>query len=236
MEQPNDMNVKSINGASGNVYNKTSKNAMNRITVPAPGGRPKQKGQRKNSVTPQMVKNMINLKMDQNFEKKWFGKSYSPTGVDNAGTINTLSDITQGLLDTNRVGDQVNPDRLRLSYSVNVGDSTNIVRMIIFQWRLMSTPTLASILQYSTVAEVPYAPTTIDTASDYKILYDRTCYVSTNQAICGDVIEINLKGKIQYQSGGTSAINQIWIALVSDSGAAPNPTVGYVSALYFYDA
>jgi hypothetical protein len=181
---------------------------------------------------------MISSKIDVDSEKKFLATEQTAVGIGSSGTVYDISAISQGTSDSNRVGDSVTLDRLRLSYAWAAGDTTNVCRLVVFQWNVQSTPLISSVLLYSSALLVPYAMPAIDTQKEFKILYDRSDYISTSSpTIAGDIVEIKMPGKIQFQAGSSSSgTGKIYMIAVSDSSASPNPELAFQSTLYYYDA
>jgi len=232
-----DKRIIDINGTSRMPYNDEWKVAPGSIPGRIKGSNPrKSRGQR---VTKDVVRQMIASKLDATDEKKWALNAIN-TGVDNTGSITGLTtSITQGLSDTNnRVGDQITLDRMRLSYAIANGDTTNICRVVIFKWMPQSTPVLANILTGASGSTVIIAAHNTDTHEMYQILYDKTHFLSANSNAldgCG-ACEIKLPGQVQFSGGSTTGTGHIYCLLLSDSGGVPNPPFLVEATVYYYDA
>jgi len=167
-----------------------------------------------------------------------------------AGGIFQLSIIPQGDTVTQRSGDQLMLKSLTIQGDVSVADGTNKVRFIVFQWRPITTPTIADILSAGVVAGTVdvYSLYNFEKRSQYKILYDKrwvlmgnatSNYPITPASIINfkTVITKKLLKKLQYVSNSNSVgHNQVWYLTLSDSAASYNPEISFVPRFEYYDA
>ena len=225
-----DTTVNSVNGTGKNVYLDNSRGRRLRTGDRNPKNRPKMTNGDKN-----LVRQMIESKMEYQSEKKSHviegnagvqALSFSPV---------LLTNIDQGVGDTERVGDKVVLDRMRLSYAFTAGDNTNVCRVIVFSWKLQTDPTTDTLLQYASGSLAYLATYKPDLEPDYKVIYDRVHYLGSGTNVQGDVMEIILKGKVQYQGGSNTGIGNLYLCCYSDSTAAPSPSVAFQSTVFYYD-
>jgi len=194
-----------------------------------------------NTIQKKQVNRMINSRE----EYKTFLKGQVAQAMPLTAVITSLSDISQGVTDNNRVGNHIHLKTLKGTLTCLAADSTNIMRVIIFKWKENDTynpPTLAQILAvgpsggpdfYSS-----YAP---ENPGNYVILKDYQL-VGCNGSSASNLIQIRkfsikLSGKVQYFSdGGTSGTNKIFIMWFSDSSAVTHPAISYNTELSFSDS
>lgn len=171
-------------------------------------------------------------------------------GVPSSGATYQLSLIPQGDTDSTRDGDRLTLTSVNIRGSVYCGDVTNLIRVIFYQWRPQSTPTITDILSKGadgTNIDV-YSHYNHDKRSEFKILSDRTYslagYGTTVSPYGQDtekLFNINISKKLiknlQYVNGSTSVgSNQLWYLAISDSDATPNPTLTFKIRMNYIDA
>lgn len=185
--------------------------------------------------------------------------STSTNLINTFGSMQTFSDIAQGLSDSNRVGDKLVMNSLELNYwfqSNTSLPSTNqiILRVIVFIWKDDTVPTLADILANGVGVSpevIMTGPLSHDRKVKRKLLYDKTFYrsgglVSTAPGLAvtqGNAFWtvkhfLDLKKlpvpirTINYQGGSVIGVNKVYQLVVS------NIPVGVVAAnapnMYFY--
>lgn len=207
------------------------------------GGRKGKHGKR--LATEQYVKKQIH----KDDETKYFDATTSAgiglyDTVSTAGTLYELSIPTQGAGDSNRIGDKLELRGLRLRLAFQPGDSVNLLRMIIFQYRgnsTLHTPAINEVIQSIYVGvDSPLAPFTHDYKNQFGILYDKTYALSSAAT---PLIVINKKIKLKYAkkqvaftAASTNGSNKLYMILVSDSSAIPHPQVNFISRLFYDDA
>lgn len=176
----------------------------------------------------------------QTAEKKYLAYSASAVGVDSAGTaMLSLLDVPQGDLDSTRDGDQLFLRSIQLNFSISLGDTTNFVRVILFQWfpTLTGLPPVASILLDTSRPWL--SPYNHDQRFNFRIFHDKTyCLDTLNNEISRRMfLKSKFRRHIQYVGGATAvAANRIFALFISDSGAAPHPALQYSGKTNFTDA
>lgn len=175
----------------------------------------------------------------ESYAEKMYFPAPSNLSVSSTPNVVSLSDVAQGDADTNRDGDQLSLTSIEFRGYIATGDTTNVLRFIIFQWYPNDSfypPTASDILL--TAASGFISPYSHDGRFQFKILYDRSFSMSTNWQPYLTFHKYVTKGfrrKIQYNAGGTTGVNKIYLLLVSDSSAAPHPTISYYSKLNYRD-
>jgi hypothetical protein len=118
-------------------------------------------------------------------------------------------------------------------------------RLVCFQWHPNSgvnAPTVSAILQ-STGATGPLSTYNHDEESSrqFTILYDK-CYAmtlgtSTSQVVSNIRVPLKYaKKKVQFDAATDEGANKLYMCVISDSGAAPNPTIESYSRIIYTDA
>ncbi len=190
-------------------------------------------------MTKQQVKSMINSKINLSLEHKYFVGNVS-NFTDSTGNVVNMTAIPQGDTDLSRDGDACTFSRLDVRGVVYGADTTNMIRLVLFQWKPQSTPTLGLIFQ-DLATWGPITPLTHDTRDQYHVLDDRLLATSLNgpNAVSFDFsVPKNrlLKQQCRFQGGTTTGSNLIYLGLVTDSAAATHPLVQYNTKVWFHDA
>lgn len=151
--------------------------------------------------------------------------------------IQYLCSVPLGDGDSQRNGDQITAKSIWLRYCVITGDTTNLIRVILFQWSDTTAPTAQDILLSPSVDPV-FSHWNHDTRYKYKIMYDKTHSTVTTTELAQQFVSVrknNFKTrKLQYIGGSaTVGYNMLYILVVSDSGAAPNPGFQYYCKLNY---
>ncbi len=154
----------------------------------------------------------------------------------------SLSDTINGTSDINRIGDQIRLHSLELRLTANVIDSTNFVRVIVFQWfgdDTNDSPTASQLLVSG--GSQPYnSPFQHDGYSKFHILYDKVFSLATYYPNKAASVLISLNARpvrqiVRYYAGATTGNNKIFMGVCSDSGTSSHPFIDYYARLNFYD-
>lgn len=180
-------------------------------------------------------------------EKKYFVNEVAPQNVLSTGQIASLTDVSQGDGDTQRDGDQLTMTSLQVNYFlsmplVSLGDVTNYIRIIIFQYHpfASSVPGITDILLTADF-RAPYAH---DKRFDFNILADKTFVLTAQSATApnSNAIKMNKffiktfkRRKIQFTAGGVNGTNKLYILYISDSTTTPHPSVSWYIKLNYKD-
>lgn len=166
-------------------------------------------------------------------------------------TIQDLTAITQGDTDQTRDGDRLQlAGKIDFRFHLFIGDSSNVVRVIIFQWHPNSTPSAGQILLNGPTGVIDYLSTySHDNRQEYRILFDKvysligdgvadvSAYTTLTQIV--RVYRISLKKAtkmVQFAAATVDGTNKIYILRVSDSNAIPYPLMGYQAKVFFRDS
>lgn len=182
-----------------------------------------------------------------NQEEKKYQDTTSPSNSISASAtlIGPVTLVSQGSTASNRSGDEMYIKKIMNHEQMIVGDATNFVRVIWFQWFANSasiTPTIGAILQNPGVPTNSAINDTNSGGKLFKVISDK-CYslVSAGPGSCLSV-KSEFYGKniprktVEFNPSATSAFNHIYVFVVSDSIAAPNPSYTLYSRCEFTDA
>lgn len=179
-----------------------------------------------------------------NLELKTADEGGAPT-VSNVPTVSKWFALAQGVGNSQRIGNQIDCSHMELSYELTTGDTTNVLRIIVFQWReddIAIGPVYTDIL-YRPNSSVPYtnALYNFDNRGSYKILYDKKHFIDADNDVVsafGHKKYIKIPhSKIDFNgAGATTGKNMIYVLSVSDSAAAAHPGFINQSRLYYRDA
>jgi hypothetical protein len=159
------------------------------------------------------------------------------------GLTQSLSNIPQGSANGTRTGDRAYPKRLQVRYSISSPDLFNTTRLIFFRWRqnLGVTPTQAQILDNG-VGGVPgpYSMYNFSNRESIDVIYDKVWFtvggISSTSSNVGEVLNFILPSRpISFTPGTVVGNDKIYLLMISDSVAAPDPTLSINSYLWFED-
>jgi len=210
------------------MENKRSKKSSNNTGQVTQGG-----------LTKQIVRQMINSKIVNVVEKKWYRFFDNAIAVDYSGGVALLFAPGQGDTDTTRNGDRIYVEYVDLLYSVITGDATNLFRVIIFLWKPNTVPIVGSVLETTGTAYAALSGYLPDNVDNYVILHDQLYHLSTYQSHQGpkSMIRLHVNKHCQYQaSSTTNGSNLIYRLVISDSSAADHPGISTFAITRFTDA
>lgn len=182
------------------------------------------------------------------FEKHYYDYDAILFPVSYSSSIYRLTTTAQGDSDSTRSGDRITIKSLQIRGTLASADAYNIMRVIIFQYLGddgVAVPTSGQVLEgtyFNTVNHVnaPYAKDYVG----YKVivLWDSTYVVDQDDVAKQFQLMLtagNFKKKakpfIQYQAGTSNGVGNLYMMVVSDSGAVTHPSISFVSRLRFID-
>lgn len=165
-------------------------------------------------------------------DKKYLHTDLAATGVLSSSALAPLVMPSQGDNVIQRDGDTVKWLGLQGNHVGVAGDSTNLLRFIIFQWRpdnSVEVPSMAKLLQTSNTPSSVYI---LDQKArkKFKVLYDSCQTLSTiSDTIKMGKINVPASKMINtyFTQGAITGNNVIYYFTLSDSVAAPNPTLQF---------
>jgi hypothetical protein len=199
------------------------------------------KSGKKEMVSKTQVKQMVKSMLREVQELKLFVTQTSGVTVDYAGNIVDVSPISQGDSDITRDGDRVQLVEWAFQAAIYPGDSTNLFRIILFQYTpdsALGTPLVSYVLQTTSSVNAPITYRSIDFVKSVKILHDRTYSCDTyHPVVLTNPITIKKFFDRQMQfTGATTRTNGLFLLFISDSSASSHPTIQYYSTIRFTDS
>lgn len=203
------------------------------------------RGRKLNKREKNEVKRLIAVRQ----ELKYHVSQTSVLSVGAAGQIFQISDIAQGDTDQTRDGDRLMLKKFFVRGVVQYSDATNLFRLIFFQWKPATTPTIASVLLNGPSGNPDvWSSYTHDLRQQVNILWDKTWHLegnasastspltTTSQRMFKVTIARRFAKQLQYTGGTTTGTNQIWYLALSDSSAVGHPTMTMSVKFHFTDS
>lgn len=145
------------------------------------------------------------------------------------GSVTTLSLMSQGIAEHERVGDSVKLQRYsgRMSFTQHASATSTIVRMIIFQGKQeRGNPYNIGEIIYNGSSTSVISPKNYDQRFNTKIMFDKT-YTLSKQGTTVKMLDLNLplNWHLEYEDNTTSIFNGgLYMVLISNE-ATNTPTV-----------
>lgn len=151
----------------------------------------------------------------------------------------TLGQI-RGLAENQYIADSITPVGIVIRYKLTIGDATQLMRMVLIQNKAGGVPLITTVFQNVGTANAPLSPLNNNYQNTYRVISDKLFSLDgiRNNIISGTWrIPWSKLRKLYYNDAiGTIEKGGIYLCIVSDSGAIPNPTIQFHSRLYFKDA
>lgn len=197
---------------------------------------------RYNRRQPRTLAKAVKRQVNRMAETKRLQKAYDLAVASSPALILQLLQVPQGTGEGQRVGDHITLQKVMLRWQITAADNTNTVRFILFQWKQYTGPAGTDILNLTApdFSALPFiAPYNVLTDSSYKILMDRTYTVDADDPVIRTqkLIYKGILQKINFQNAaGTSSVyNQLYLLVVSDSGATSHPTIKVTADMFYKD-
>jgi len=214
------------------------------VQNPNPNQRPTAKG--KTSLTKeQTVAQLVKKELAKQSDTKYYQTVIASVSVDFSGTVfNLLTGLVRGDASNNFDGMSIQPLHLVLRYAWNssVANSSNLVRLIVFQWFEATAPTPAAVLAGIGAATAPLQPTLIQNKRLYKVLHDSFEGLSSPFSGGVDIItrtvyipEKRLRRVIYQTAADVIVTGGIWMLAISDDGVADYPDLQYSAEVKFME-
>jgi len=178
---------------------------------------------------------VVNQILDSKMEKKWISQDYSST-VSNTATLIDLTSIGQGNNAITRVGASITVKSFEINSIFTIADTTNIIRMMVFEWIPSDTSDAPSSSELLLTASSVLSPVLPYKPSRFKILYDKNLVLDTYHPILENKFKLKLDHQVQYDLSVDTGSRHLYLYLQSDSGASAHPGVAFNSVLKFVDA
>jgi hypothetical protein len=185
------------------------------------------------------VRRIVKSALHKDEEEKYaiINQSYS---VSTTPGLYVLTNTAQGSSGGTHVGDECRLKSLWFRYNLTVADASNALRVILFTWKPnlgYASPAALNILKTVTTPNQLTSAYQEDGEDMYHILYDRVHFVSAVGPVqAGGLVKRKLNQKMDFSTGSSNGSNNIYLLLVSDSGAASDPTFNFTSRVAFTDA
>lgn len=176
-------------------------------------------------------------------EKKSYDASFTvsvtTTGISSGNPV-SLFDPAQGIADTERIGDSCKVISVGGRWSIVHGDPTNVIRLVLFQWKDITAPLNFGPGGLFTTGATPLSSFNRDSRGRFNVLYDQLISLDSlahPQAV-GVVSSKPLawEGKVDFQAGGLTGGGKIYLCAISDSTTVAHPTLIYYSHVRYMDA
>lgn len=201
--------------------------------------RPRSKARRRRMGSKKNIRAVVKQEIAKQVEKKYFLKSNIGAGITTTAAIVEIVDVPQtssNATDITRIGDQITMTSYEFRGYIAGGDTYNLLRLMVFQWFPDYLPGASDILINAVNGVI--SPYSHDNRFDFNILFDRTYRMGTDWQHTHYIhfyIKKFRERRIQFDGGTTNGSNKLFLLLVSDSAALPNPTIAYDSKLNFKD-
>jgi len=191
----------------------------------------------KQLVSKRQVQQMIRSNFNQVIEHKFITYSTAPFAINNSGSIIDFTTPSQGVLDTDRVGDSILVTSVEANFWALVGAQEAAMRIIVFQWLPNTVPNVSDILFSSGTSQAPLGSFVQDTRKLFRVMYDSL--FGLNQAYETHAIRRvslkNLKIPVQFAQTTTAGTNKVYALFISSNGSS-SPTLGYSFQIHFDDS
>lgn len=191
--------------------------------------------------------------INKNIETKYYDYTLTGQTITSTAACSGLPfDISVGDTSSTRDGAKYKLFRLNIRYELFVGDVYNTVRIIIFQWKGLSTatplPAAASILNAGPTGSIDVNSLyNYDNQPQYVIIYDRTHvltgnataaqygYTTTSVQSVKKRFSLRKCRRVVDLNSSNQGTNRLFFLYISDSGAASHPTMEWASRLEYKD-
>jgi hypothetical protein len=223
-----------------------SKQTINKpLAIPEKGKRTYNRNRQNKPIDPQ-IKNYVKQQMVQDLELKYIDVAASPTNVTTTGTIGALVNIGQGSAQGSRIGDELTMNKLLWNVNITAANSDvySHARAILFQWHpnvSLISPTVAAILELPTATFL--SALNWENRDQYTVLWDHSWSLTGTATVPCDKSDqvafttiVPKRKKVIFEKGSTAGgSNIIFLMFISDSAAAPFPTIQWYARLEYLD-
>ena len=186
----------------------------------------------------QQIAQIAQKAIKQKAEVKSFDQGVA-LGISNTPIIQSLCDVPQGDLDTNRNGDQL--EIVRYTAKINIVNSStdtfNTMRCVLFRWNQDDTtaPVASDVLQATVGVFSNYNRDNLR-AKKFTILDDWFECTSLNGEFAKThTYDRQFNSKVKFQSSTTNGTGKLYYCIVSDSSANPHPFVSFIFRTWYTD-
>jgi hypothetical protein len=193
------------------------------------------KGQTQQTIVNKVVQIMEKKKQDKFYE------FYSAYGQSVTWVFNDLTGaIAQGTTVSQRVGMSIRLTHVKCRITATIGDSTNVMRFILFRWKVSDTsdaPDAAEMFTTNGLGSNPVnAPILPVKPSRFQIVKDHVFTMATNwKPVQTFVFDLPVKWAVEYDIGVNTGKDHLYLATCSDSGGVPNPSWIHEFVIHYHD-
>lgn len=187
-----------------------------------------------------------------NPEKKWFNTQLLPTSVPDTGIIQSLTDLTQGVGDSQRIGDTVTIHSNLNRLSIERGSVDAFLRVIMFRWQdqLVTTtppniPTVDQILENNPDLVTPpsyQSPLNKNYGKSFKVMFDKTYTIAAGQSqLQVDKIYRSNRYQVEFTDlligqGTVTTTNGTFLLYISNQSVEANqPLFSFIHRITYTD-
>lgn len=182
----------------------------------------------------QSVAKIVKQVLNSNEERKFAVSSFNST-ISTTLQTHDFTSISQGTTVQGRIGATIQCKKLFMKWVAYIGDSTNMLRVSIIQWRPSDTVDIPQASEvYSTTGVL--APFLKMQPSRFKVLHDVLISLDQYHPMKVGNIELDLGFKTQYDQGADTGTSHLYLVVQSDSAGAPNPSFEFVAKVEYVDA
>jgi hypothetical protein len=187
------------------------------------------------------IRNEIRKQEVKELEHKFFDTA-TPGGFAVAGTVTAISNVPQGVGQSQRIGDEITPIELNLTltnFTTAVGAPGNVWRLAVIEWFDSTVPTIASLL----TSALPTAEWLWANNDLFEVLFDRMWSAASNVGagvsnaqsepcyLSKPIVLRNRERKLRNQTvarprkqtfnpGATTGTSQLYLIMIGLSAAA----------------
>lgn len=174
----------------------------------------------------------------KNIEHKYHAYGFLATSTTNLGVVFDLTQVSQGLVDTGRVGDQIKLSSFRANALFRASTAVGqCIRIIFFQYGDEATPTRTDILQNDTAGYTHMSTLNHDSLRQGKLIpiLDRTIVMDGDDPVAKVDFNFLLKRrKVNYVNGTNDGNNKLYMYVCTDQ-ISSTPTIEFYGKLNFTD-
>lgn len=191
------------------------------------------------------TKAFVKKELHKAIETKYNDETFSQFVDWNGQFQNVTGGISQGITDTQRIGDKIRIRGIQVEGWCTVADTTNLVRICVFQWKqnnALVAPASNYIIQYTGSGIAPMSPFNNDLqGGNYVMLYTRVLKLvsGTDKSIVRFRFRVPMKyckRLVEFYVAGTQGTNHIYMMGISDSGAPAHPNLFMMARVWYEDA
>jgi hypothetical protein len=182
----------------------------------------------------QSVAKIVKQVLSSQDERKFNLSSFNST-VSTTLQIHDFTSIAQGTTAQTRIGATIQVKKLFMRWVAYIGDTTNLLRVSIFQWRPSDTvdlPQASEVYLTSGVLSplLKMKPSRFKMISDFLISLDQYHPMKTGS------LELDLNFNVQYDLGVDTGSSHLYLVVQSDSAGAPNPSLEFAAKVEYVDS